>query len=180
MKDIALYSGVNRFNDADMLCTGLHGKGKSSNDLCFGTPGMTQDEYATQFALWCMWSSPMALSFDPRANTVTKEDLKILTNRNLIALNQDRMGQQADLISDADSLVTFAKDLENGDVALSVTNMANKQLEATFNFSKIPALDANKRYQCRDLWTGEKLHAVKHSFTTKVRPHATRVFRLSL
>gem|GEM_PF-2389983 len=32
-----------------MLCTGLHGKGKSSNDLCFGTPGMTQDEYATQF-----------------------------------------------------------------------------------------------------------------------------------
>ena len=90
------------------------------------------------------------------------------------------MGQQADLISDADSLVVFAKDLENGDVALSVTNMANKQLEATFNFSKIPALDANKRYQCRDLWTGEKLSAVKRSFTTKVRPHATRVFRLSL
>ena len=90
------------------------------------------------------------------------------------------MGQQADLISDADSLVVFAKDLENGDVALSVTNMANKQLEATFKFSKIPALDANKRYQCRDLWTGEKLSAVKRSFTTKVRPHATRVFRLSL
>lgn len=179
MKDIALYSGVNRFNDADMLCTGLHGKGKSSNDLCFGTPGMTQDEYATQFALWCMWSSPMALSFDPRANTITKEDLKLLTNRNLIALNQDRMGQQADFISDVDSLVVFAKDLENGDVALSVTNMANKPLEATFNFSKIPALDANKRYLCRDLWTGEKLSAVKRSFTTKVRPHATRVFRLS-
>ena len=90
-----------------------------------------------------------------------------------------RMGQQADLISDADSLVVFAKDLENGDVALSVTNMSGKPLEATFHFTQIPALDANKRYQCRDLWTGEKLSAVKHSFTTKVRPHATRVFRLS-
>ena len=121
----------------------------------------------------------MALSFDPRANTVTKEDLKILTNRHLIALNQDRMGQQADLISDADSLVVFAKDLENGDVALSVTNMSGKLLEATFDFTQIPALDTNKRYQCRDLWTGEKLSAVKQNFTTKVRPHATRVFRLS-
>ena len=179
MKNIAQYAGVNRFNDADMLCTGLHGKGKSSNDLCFGTPGMVQDEYATQFTLWCMWSSPMALSFDPRANTMTKEDLKILTNRHLIALNQDRMGQQADFISDADCLVVFAKDLENGDVALSVTNMSGKPLESTFHFTQIPALDANKRYQCRDLWTGEKLHAVKHSFATKVRPHATRVFRLS-
>ena len=179
MKDIAQYSGVNRFNDADMLCTGLHGKGKSSNDLCFGSPGMTQDEYATQFTLWCMWSSPMALSFDPRANTLTKDDLKILTNRHLIALNQDRMGQQADLISDADSLVVFAKDLENGDVALSVTNMSGKLLEATFDFTQIPALDTNKRYQCRDLWTGEKLSTVKQNFTTKVRPHATRVFRLS-
>ena len=129
---------------------------------------------------WCMWSSPMALSFDPRANTVTKEYLKILTNRHLIALNQDQMGQQADLISDTDNLVMFAKDLENGDVALSVTNMSGKPLEATFHFTQIPALDANKRYQCRDLWTGEKLHAVKHCFTTKVRPHATRVFRLSL
>jgi hypothetical protein len=105
--------------------------------------------------------------------------LKILTNRHLIALNQDRMGQQADLISDADSLVVFAKDLENGDVALSVTNMSGKLLEATFDFTQIPALDTNKRYQCRDLWTGEKLSTVKQNFTTKVRPHATRVFRLS-
>ena len=89
------------------------------------------------------------------------------------------MGQQADFISDADSLVMFAKDLENGDVALSVTNMSGKPLEATFQFTQIPALDANKRYQCRDLWTGERFSAVKRSFATKVRPHATRVFRLS-
>ena len=179
MKDIAVYSGVNRFNDADMLCTGLHGKGKSSSDLCFGQPGMTQDEYATQFALWCMWSSPMALSFDPRANTLTQDDLKLLTNRYLIALNQDRMGQQADFITDKDSLVVFAKDLENGDVAVSVTNMSGKLLEVSFDFTQISALDANTRYQCRDLWTGEKLPAVKRSFTTRVRPHATRVFRLT-
>ncbi|MFB9896418.1 glycoside hydrolase family 27 protein [[Hallella] seregens] len=180
MKNIAEYSGVNRFNDADMLCVGLHGKGKSSNDLCFGKPGMTQDEYRTQFALWCMWSSPMALSFDPRANTLTSEDLEILKNRHLIALNQDRMGQQAELVSEADSLIVFAKDLENGDVAVSVTNLADREQKARLDLSKIPALSASKRYHCLDLWTGQPTADVKGSFSMQVRPHATAVFRLGL
>lgn len=180
MKNIAEYSGVNRFNDADMLCVGLHGKGKSSNDLCFGKPGMTQDEYRTQFALWCMWSSPMALSFDPRANTLTSEDLEILKNRHLIALNQDRMGQQAELVSEADSLIVFAKDLENGDVAVSVTNLADREQKARLDLSKISALSASKRYHCLDLWTGQPTADVKGSFSMQVRPHATAVFRLGL
>ena len=179
MKNISEYSGVNRFNDSDMLCVGLHGTGHSSNDLCFGHPGMTQDEYRTQFALWCMWSSPMALSFDPRANTLTGDDLEILKNRRLIALNQDRMGQQADLICEENGLVIFAKDLENGDVALSVTNLTDKTQVGTFDFTLIPALNARKRYQCQDLWTGEKLSPVRGSFMTQVRSHATQIYRLS-
>lgn len=179
MKKISEYSGVNRFNDSDMLCIGLHGTGKSSNDLCFGHPGMTQDEYRSQFALWCMWSSPMALSFDPRANTLTEDDMKILLNRRLIALNQDRMGQQADLVSETDGFVVFAKDLENGDVAVSVTNMTDKTSRADIQLSRIPALDAAKRYRCQDLWSGEKMAPVKGSLSCEVRPHATMVYRLS-
>ena len=179
MKNISEYSGVNRFNDSDMLCIGLHGTGKSSNDLCFGHPGMTQDEYRSQFALWCMWSSPMALSFDPRANTLTDDDLSILTNRRLIALNQDRMGQQADLVSEADGFVVFAKDLENGDMAISVTNMTDKNRRAEISLSQVPALDASKSYRCQDLWTGEKMPSVKGAIFCEVRPHATMVYRLS-
>lgn len=179
MKNISEYSGVNRFNDADMLCVGLHGTGKSSNDLCYGHPGMTQDEYRTQFALWCMWSSPMALSFDPRANTLTDDDLEILKNKDLIALNQDRMGQQADLISEDNQMIIFAKDLENGDVAISVTNLSDQTNDVTFDFSKILSLNAKKNYKCQDLWTGEWKKSVKGSFTTQVRSHATQVYRLS-
>ena len=63
MKDLWAYSGVNRFNDADMMCVAIHGTGKSSSDLCLTGPGMTQDEYRTQFALWCMWSSPLTPVF---------------------------------------------------------------------------------------------------------------------
>lgn len=182
MKNLSAYQGVNRFNDADMLCTGLHAKGKSSNDLCGGTgPGMTQDEYRTQFALWCMWSSPMALSFDPRSKYITEDDYAIMRNKELIALNQDRMGQQADLISDKGSMVVFAKDCENGDVAISVSNLTTIKKNFTFDFSQIPALDPNAEYVVRDLWEGTELaETAKGSLTTSVKTHATKVFRLSL
>lgn len=180
MKNLAAYQGVNRFNDSDMLCTGLHATGKSSNDLCGGTgAGMTDDEYATQFALWCMWSSPMALSFDPSKNTLTDADFKLLRNKELIALNQDRMGQQGDLISEADNLVVFAKDCENGDVALSVTNMSSSQKQATFDFTAIPALDPTKTYTVRDVMENAEAGEATGTFTTDVRKHATRVFRLA-
>lgn len=180
MKNLAAYQGVNRFNDSDMLCTGLHATGKSSNDLCGGTgAGMTDDEYATQFALWCMWSSPMALSFDPSKNTLTDADFKLLRNKELIALNQDRMGQQGDLISEADNLVVFAKDCENGDVALSVTNMSSSEKQATFDFSAIPALDPTKTYTVRDVIENAEAGEATGTFTTDVRKHATRVFRLA-
>lgn len=180
MKNLSAYQGVNRFNDSDMLCTGLHATGKSSNDLCGGTgAGMTDDEYATQFALWCMWSSPMALSFDPSKNTLTDADFKLLRNKELIALNQDRMGQQGDLISEADNLVVFAKDCENGDVALSVTNMSSSEKQATFDFAAIPALDPTKRYTVRDVMENAEAGEATGTFTTDVRKHATRVFRLA-
>lgn len=180
MKNLSAYQGVNRFNDSDMLCTGLHATGKSSNDLCGGTgAGMTDDEYATQFALWCMWSSPMALSFDPSKNTLTDADFKLLRNKELIALNQDRMGQQGDLISEADNLVVFAKDCENGDVALSVTNMSNSEKQATLDFTAIPALDPTKTYTVRDVMENAEAGEATGTFTTDVRKHATRVFRLA-
>lgn len=180
MKNLSAYQGVNRFNDSDMLCTGLHATGKSSNDLCGGTgAGMTDDEYATQFALWCMWSSPMALSFDPSKNTLTDADFKLLRNKELIALNQDRMGQQGDLISEADNLVVFAKDCENGDVALSVTNMSSSEKQATFDFTAIPALDPAKTYTVRDVMENAEAGEATGTFTTDVRRHATRVFRLA-
>ena len=180
MKNLSAYQGVNRFNDSDMLCTGLHATGKSSNDLCGGTgAGMTDDEYATQFALWCMWSSPMALSFDPSKNTLTDADFKLLRNKELIALNQDRMGQQGDLVSEADNLVVFAKDCENGDVALSVTNMSSSEKQATFDFSAIPALDPTKTYTVRDVMENTEAGEATGTFTTDVRKHATRVFRLA-
>lgn len=178
MKDIWAYSGVNRFNDADMLCIGIHGQGKSSNALVEGTPGMTQTEYRTQFSLWCMWSSPLSLSFDLR-KPISADDLAIMTNRELIALDQDPMGQQAEFIGERDGIQVYAKDLENGDVAIAILNLNASTRSATVRFADIPALDAGKCYKMRDLWAGKNLGKYKRSFTTDVASHETKVYRLS-
>lgn len=179
MKNLANWQGVNRWNDADMLCTALHGTGKSSNDLCATGPGMTQDEYRTQFALWCMWSSPMALSFDPRSPYITEDDYAIITNRELIALNQDPMGAQADLVSEQSDLVAFAKDCENGDVAVSFTNLSDSEQSFSLPFASLPHLKTNGTYACRDLWSGLDLGLVSGELTARVASHATAVYRLS-
>lgn len=179
MKDLWIYNGVNRWNDADMLCVGINGTGKSSSDLVIGTPGMTKTEYRSQFAMWCMWSSPLSLSFDIR-KPITKVDLEIMTNPELIALDQDRMGQAAEYIGvDENECYLFAKDLENGDVAVAVINMSDKKHDYDIDFSKIPALDPQATYTVRDLQNREDCPDATGSIdAVSVAKHETRVFRL--
>ena len=180
MKDLWAYSGVNRFNDADMMCVAIHGTGKSSSDLCLTGPGMTQDEYRTQFVLWCMWSSPLTLSFD-LTKPLSADDKAIITNADLIAIDQDAMGQQAEFVGQEGNIYYFMKDLENGDVAISATNVGSTQQQVKFDFSKFSALNIKGHYLARDCQAQKTLeNEVETGFTTTVRSHATAVFRLTL
>lgn len=180
MKDIWAYNGVNRFNDADMMCVGINGTGKSSSALCQTGPGMTKDEYRTQMALWCMWASPLTLSND-MTKVLSDEDLAIITNSELIALNQDRMGQAAETIfHDENDCLILAKDCENGDVAVSVTNLTAAPKAFTVDLSTIGALDPEKEYFSRELVSHVAGPRVKGTLDCGTVPsHATVVYRLS-
>lgn len=191
-KSIWQYNGPNRFNDADMVMCGLHGTGKSSNAGTNGK-GMTQEEYKTQFALWCMWSSPITLSFDVTTlggkkgvsgvtNPFYKEDLAMITNRDLIALNQDRLGQSGEPVYDTPEYIVFMKDLENGDVAISVTNLSTTERSVKLDFADFPAMEKGRRYLMHDCWTGmdtDKVFGTTDSYTTPALPaHGTVVYRM--
>jgi alpha-galactosidase len=179
MKDLWPYSGVNRFNDADMMCVGIHGTGKSSSDLVDGTPGMTQTEYRSQFAMWCMWSSPLMLSFDLR-NAISDDDLAIMTNKELIAIDPDPMGQQAEFVhEDANGVQLYFKDLENGDVAVAAINMGSTAQNYTINFSDINALDPEANYTARELQSQTSVGIVTGSIACTLASHETKVYRLS-
>lgn len=179
MKNLWSFNGVNRWNDADMMCVGIHGTGKSSSDLCASGAGMTMDEYRTQFALWCMWSSPLTLSFDLR-KPITDADKELITNPELIAINQDRMGQAAELIFEDKNFVVFAKDLENGDVAVSVTNLSVTAKSYTIDFANVPALDSDVTYTVRDLMNHTDAEPATGSLEiARIPRHATAIYRLS-
>lgn len=180
MKDIWAYNGVNRFNDADMMMLGLNGTGRSSSHLCQTGPGMTKDEYRTQLALWCMWSSPLTLSND-MSQPLSEVDHAIMTNAELIALDQDRMGQAAETIfHDANDYLLLAKDCENGDVAISLTNLTGAAKTYTVDFSEIGALDAGQEYFVRDCQNHADLPSAKGSIEIQALPsHATAVYRLT-
>ena len=178
MKDLWPYGGVHRYNDADMMCVGIHGKGKSSSDLCETRPGMTQDEYRTQFALWCMWSSPLLLSFDLNA-PLSKDDQALITNKDLIDLNQDELAQPAEFVGQYGNLYYFQKPLSNGDVAIAVTNMGDKEEKLLLEFNRFSLAKGLRAFNVRDCQQCTDVGAIKGGFETKVRSHATLVYRLS-
>lgn len=198
MKNIWQYNGPNRFNDADMLMVGLHGTGYSSNaGGTAGIPaGFSLEEQRTNYALWCMWSSPLTLScnitnMDGKPNDLTgktvtnqyyKQDLELILNRHLIALDQDPLGQAAEPIVDDPNYIIFAKDLADGDVAISFTNLGNTVRSIKLDLSLVPGLETGRTYEVLDLFRdAKKVKEVKSDeiFTRmSIKKHDTVVFRL--
>ena len=141
------YSGINRFNDADMVMCGLHGQGLSSSAGTDGR-GMSMDEYRTQFILWCMWSSPLTLCFDITTlydghsrltnlyNPYYQEDLALIANPDLIAIDQDPWGLCARPVRFDTAWLVLEKPLHNGTTALSYTNLCAQA--QTLRLSSLP------------------------------------------
>lgn len=195
-KNIWAWQGVNRWSDADMMCIGLHGTGYSSNDGGGGaTPGLSEEEEKTQMALWCMWSSPLTLSnninnFDGQPNNLTgndvtnthaAKDLEIIKNTRLIDLDQDVMGQGAEPIVDETNVIVFQKDLSNGDVAISITNLSNTTLNYTLALNKVSALADGSKYRFKDLWSGLDLtdiYTTDDSYSITLPAHGTAIYRV--
>jgi len=88
---ISKYAGPGHWNDPDMLTVGNHGKGKATSAKGH-FKGMTQEEYKSHFALWCVMNAPLLTSCDLR--NISKEDFAIITDTALIAINQNTISSQ--------------------------------------------------------------------------------------
>ena len=83
---LASYAGPGHWNDPDMLLVGNHGDGKATS-AGGKYKGLSQEQYKSHFALWCLMKAPLLASCDLR--TISKEDLEILTNTKMIDINQN-------------------------------------------------------------------------------------------
>lgn len=162
-KDIRQFSGPDHWNDFDMMEVG---------------DGMTYVEDKSHFALWCMLASPLIAGNDFRK--MTKETLGILTNKELIAINQDKLGIQGFKVSDDNELSIWAKPLENGNWALSFFNKSVKTQSVNFDWNKqtlldkINNLDASFNtieYKIRDAFNHKDLKTTKSIFKSDLASH---------
>ena len=121
--------GAQCFNDMDMLTVGMYGKGN------VGVAGCTAADYRSEFALWCMCGVPLMLGCDIRS--IDKEMLALVTNRGLIAIDQDPECRQPLFMHDPErekKLVVF-KHLNGGRYAVGFFNLDDKERDMTFTFS---------------------------------------------
>ncbi|MGH8010641.1 MAG: hypothetical protein ACREQ3_26920, partial [Candidatus Binatia bacterium] len=167
---LARYQKPGFFNDPDFLVT--------------DHPGQTLDEKRSHMALWCSFSAPLIISAN--TPTLTDDELKILTNKDLIAVNQDKLIQQATLVSQDASWDVLTKSLDNGDRLLTILNKGNTTADLKVSFERIglssKALKNAGSLEYKDLWTGEssKVAVAEGGITaSKVPSHGTAVFRIS-
>ncbi|MEJ5995390.1 glycoside hydrolase family 27 protein [Pedobacter sp. Du54] len=165
------FSGPGKWNDGDMLVAGLNGlKGPSS--AYTNGKGCAPAEYRSQMSLYCMLNSPLYASCDIRK---LDEDTKtIFTNTEVIALNQDALGKQAERKIKTDIWDVFVRPLANGDFALAILNKSDSEQNSLINFSDVGLAD---KYEIKDLWQ-HKVIGKGNKWAGKVVSHETKVFRL--
>ncbi|MFL6127036.1 NPCBM/NEW2 domain-containing protein [Actinophytocola sp.] len=140
-----------------------------------GNGGMTDTEYRSHFSLWAMMNAPLLIGSDLRS--VGQGTYDILTNRDVIALDQDGLGVQANEIANAGGHHVLTKPLDNGDVAVALFNETGST--ATFGTTAGAAgLGNATSYQLRDLWT-KAVTTSTGTISASVPAHATVVYRVS-
>ncbi len=167
------YARPNAWNDPDMLIVGLYGrKGAPSSEL--NGSGCSDIEYRSQMSLWCLMAAPLMITCDVRnMNAETKE---ILTNKDIIEINQDKLGKQAKRVYNQDEVQIFVKPLHNNDVAIGVLNTSNEDKKINFSLTEF---NIPKKNKAKDLWSKQVLKIRKdQKIKVKIKPHETKVYRL--
>ena len=140
-----------------------------------GNGGMTDTEYRSHFTLWSMMNAPLLIGSDLR--TASAATYAILTNRDVIALDQDSLGVQATELSSTNGLHVLTKPLDNGDVAVALFNETGST--ATIGTTAADASLGNATsYRLTDLWS-KAVTTTSGAISASVPAHGTVVYRVA-
>jgi len=165
------YAGPGGWNDPDMLVVGLHGKSGPSGDQ--GGHGATNTEYQSQMSLWSLMAAPLMISNDVR--NMDEETRRILTNKDIIAIDQDPLGKQGKRVINKDNWQVFVKPLTDGNYAVGILNTSEKKQRFKENLS---SLGLDGKYKLLDVWS-KKDYRKTDKLNFQVQSHETLVFKLS-
>jgi alpha-galactosidase len=160
---LAKFAGPGHWNDPDMLEIG-NGK-------------LTLDENRTHFTLWCMLAAPLIAGND--LSTMKPEIAAILTNREVIAIDQDALGMQADRRWAEGPLELWLRPLKNGDTAVALFNRGDVPLSAVAVASVLRAAGVPAPATARDLWLAKAASVTSDAYKVDLPRHASLLLRLS-
>ena len=169
MVDLAPFSAPGGWNDLDMLVVGLQGQGQIDGAGC------TAIEYRSQMTMWSMFASPLMIGCDLRS--MDKTTYEILANPALIAINQDRLGQQAIRVVQAEFDEIWQKPLVDGELAIALFNRGDTAATLTATAADL-SLDPTVAYRIYDVWTHEDRGEFKDQVSLQVAPHGCECLRL--
>jgi alpha-galactosidase len=163
------YAGPGHWNDPDMLEV--------------GNGGMTPDEYKTHFSMWAMLAAPLMAGNDIRNMDVSTKE--ILTNKDVIAVNQDKKGEQATKFMDMGEYEIWAKPLADSCVAVCFMNRTNQPWKLDYDWKKqtmyfVHEVSIHKKvYNIFDCWAHKVIGKTDERLKAEIPAHGVLMVRLS-
>ena len=159
--EISAWAGPGHWNDPDMLVVGRVGWGPSLRPS-----GLTRNEQILHITAWSLLAAPLLIGCD-----MTQLDdftLSLLTNDEVLAVNQDRLGEAARRISARDDTEVWARRLSDGRLAVGLFNRGYDRAEVAVSWANLKIAG---RQPVRDLWLRKDLGGFDGSFTISIPAH---------
>ena len=170
---LSAYAGNGNYNDMDMLAVGYNIK---PSPFWEEGLGLSYTEEEAHFGIWCIMSSPLLLGCD--IEYIPEETMKIITNPELIAINQDRLGLQAHVVQHVGETYVFAKDIIEkwGNTrAVALYNPADTSMQFTLTPEEI---EMTGTLTVRDLNLNADLGECS-SIEMTLPPHSAKILKVS-
>ncbi len=162
-------AGPGTWNDPDMLVVGWVGWGSQLRPT-----RLKPFEQITHITLWSLLASPLLIGCD--LTRLDEFTMKLLTNDDVLEVNQDRLGRQGRRVSQDSTLEVWAKELEDGSLAVGLFNRGETAATVTARWE---ALGIDGRRAVRDLWRQKDLGTVTTELTATVARHGAVLVKLT-
>ena len=133
-----------------------------------GNGGMTDTEYRSHFSLWALLAAPLIAGNDLRSMRPEIHD--ILTNKEVIAVDQDELGREGERVAKNGDLEVWAKQLKDGSRAVILLNRGSAEQEISANWVDL-GYPADISASVRDLWQHKNLGKFAGKFSARVPSH---------
>lgn len=160
--DLWAESAPNGWNDPDMLEV--------------GNGGMTTTEYESHFSIWAMLAAPLIAGNDMRQ--MSADTLRILTNAEVIRVDQDPLGRQGRRVWREGDREVWVRTLAGGERAAVLFNRGEQPADMTVTWAQLD-LAPRTQAEVHDLWSGRKTRGVSGQYADRVAPHGVIMVRVT-